>query len=476
MTGGWWSTMDHGMAETVTAPLPPVEGSARSLAGRWRRRSVTFVVGLVLADSSVVILALPAIYREFGAQVSEVAWVIISFNLALAVAAVPAAALVPRIGAERICVGGLVGFAAASLTCALAPSLQVLIGARFVQGMAGAAAVCAALEILPAVAGGERSAARAWAAAGVAGAALGPAIGGLLTEVFSWQTIFMVQVPLALAPIWLIGVRVTRTRPEPAGRPHLAANAALALLSAGLTAALFLLVLLLIEGWRMSPIAAAAVVSILPAASIITAPFEGHLLPVRVRVAAGAIVGAGGLAALGLMPGSGWWWTVPAQVLVGIGLALSLGGLTDAALAGRSRVALHGGVTIASRHAGIVLGLVLLTPVFVGDLDRQRDRAEKRGVEIVLDSRIAPTTKLALANVLVADVRREPGRLPDIASSFAKVEPDPGDRAAYQALAARLDSELDRAATSSFSRSFLFAALLAILGLIPVALSREVRL
>jgi hypothetical protein len=167
---------------------------------------------------------------------------------------------------------------------------------------------------------------------------------------------------------------------------------------------------------------------------------------------------------------------VPAQVLVGIGLALALGGLTDAALAGRSRVALHGGVTIASRHAGIVLGLVLLTPVFVGDLDRQRDRAEQRGVELVLDSEIAPTTKLALANVLVADLRREPGRLPDIARSFAKVEPGSDDRVAYEALAARLDAELDRAATSSFSRSFLFAALLAILGLIPVAMSREVRL
>lgn len=469
------STIPSKMAATITAPLPPVE-AALPRAGRWRRRAVTFVVGLVLADSSVVILALPAIYREFGAQVSEVAWVITAFNLALALGAVPAAALVPRIGAERICAAGLTGFGAASLTCALAPSLPVLIGARAVQGLSGAAAVCAALELLPAVTGNERNAARAWATAGVAGAALGPAVGGLLTEIFSWQTIFIVQVPLALAPVALIGVRGARTRPEPAGRPHLAANVALALLSAGLTAALFLLVLLLIEGWRMSPISAAVVVSVLPAASILTAPFEGRLFPVRARVAAGAIVGAGGLAALGLMPGSGWWWTVPAQILVGIGLALALGGLTDAALAGRSRVALHGGVTIASRHAGIVLGLLLLTPVFVGDLDRQRDRAEQRGVELVLDSRIAPTTKLALANVLVQDVRREPGRLPDIQRSFAKVEPDPGDRAEYRALAARLDNELDRAATSSFSRSFLFAALVALLGLVPVALSREVRL
>ena len=465
------------MGDMATAlPMSPEGAPAAARVARWRRRSVAVVVGLVLADSSVVILALPAIYREFGAQVTNVAWVLTAFNLALAASAVPAAALVPRIGAERLCALGLTAFGAASLACALAPSLGVLIGARAVQGVAGAAAVCAALELLPTVAGGEKKAARSWAAAGVVGAALGPAIGGLLTETFSWQTIFICQVPLAIAPIGLIGLRGTRARPERAGRPHLAANAALALLSAGLTAALFLLVLLLIEGWRLSPLAAAAVVSVLPAASILTGPFEGRVGQVRTRVAAGAIVGAGGLAALGLMPRPGWWWTVPAQVLVGVGLALALGGLTDAALAGRSRVALHGGVTIASRHAGIVLGLLLLTPVFVGDLDRQRARAEQRGVALVLDSRIAPTTKLALADVLAVDLRREPGRLPDIQASFAKVNPRASDRAEFEALATHLDDQLDRAATSSFSRSFLVAALLALLGLIPVAMSREVRL
>lgn len=460
----------------TTLPASPERRAAPTWSARWRRRAVAFVVGLVLADASVVILALPAIYREFGAEVANVAWVLTAFNLALALAAVPAAALVPHVGANRLCAIGLAAFGAASLACALAPSLGVLIGARAVQGVAGAAAVCAALELLPTVADGEQGAARSWAAAGVVGAALGPAIGGLLTEVFSWQAIFICQVPLAIAPIWLIGVRGARSRPERAGRPHLAANVALALLSAGLTAALFLLVLLLIEGWRMSPIAAAAVVSVLPAASILTAPLEGRVGPVRTRVAAGAVIGAGGLAALGLMPRPEWWWTVPAQVLVGIGLALALGGLTEAALAGRSRVALHGGVTIASRHAGIVLGLLLLTPVFVGDLDRQRARAEQRGVALVLDSRIAPTTKLALADAVTADLQREPGRLPDIRASFAKVDPKASDRSEFAALATRLEDQLDRAATSSFSRSFLLASLLALLGLVPVAMSREVQL
>lgn len=450
--------------------------TAKPGAARWRRRAVPLVVAMVLADSAVVILALPAIYREFSATVADVAWVVTAFNLALAVAAIPAAGLVRRVGAARLCSVGLLLFAAASLGCALAPSLGVLIGARAVQGLAGAAAVCAALDLLPQSAGGDRGAARSWAAAGIAGAAVGPAVGGLLTQVFSWQAIFIVQVPMALVPAVVIGFNGERSPVTPAGRPHLAANAALALLSAGLTAALFLIVLLLIEGWRLSPIAAAAVVSVLPAAAILAGPLERRLGTARVRAAAGTLVGAGGLAALGLMPAAGWWWTVPAQVLVGFGLALSLGGLTEAALAGRSRPALHGGVTIASRHAGIVVGLLLLTPVFMADLDVQSARAERKGVEMVIDSGIAPSTKLRLAARLATDIQRQPGRLPDVRRTIDALNVGRNERLALNALADRLDDRLDAAATSSFSRSFLLAALLALAGLVPIALARQVRL
>ena len=158
----------------------------------------------MLADASVVILALPAIYREYNAQVADVAWVVTAFNLSIALAAVPAARLATRRPAGQVCAGGLVLFAAASAACALAPSLAFLIGARAVQGVGGAAAVCAALELLPALAGSERRAVRVWAASGVAGAALGPAVGGLLTQLISWQSIFVAQVPLALIPALVV--------------------------------------------------------------------------------------------------------------------------------------------------------------------------------------------------------------------------------------------------------------------------------
>jgi hypothetical protein len=255
---------------------------------------------------------------------------------------------------------------------------------------------------------------RVWAAAGIAGAAVGPAVGGLLTQLISWQSIFVVQIPLALIPALVVvsrGAPVVATR---AGLPHIAANLALGLLSAGLAAVFFLLVLLLVEGWRMPPISAALVVTVIPAAAAVSGPFERRVASPRTRAAAGTLLGVGGVAALGLLPGAGWAWTLAPQLLVGTGLALSLGALTEAALAGRSPAAIHGGYTIAARHAGVVLGLVLLTPVFVADLDRQRDRATQKGAELVLDARIGALTKVDLASRIASDIRRQPGRLPDI--------------------------------------------------------------
>lgn len=437
---------------------------------------MALAVALVLGDGSVVVLALPAIYREYSAEVSDVTWVITAFNLAVALAAIPAARLARRRGAQLVCAGGLALFAASSAACALAPSLGVLIAARALQGIGGAAAVTAALELLPGLLGGERPAVRLWALAGGAGAALGPAVGGLLTELISWQSIFILQLPLALLPIPLVlGLRARPQTGDP-GRPHLAANAALLLLSAGLAAALFLIVLLLIEGWQLSPITAAIVVSALPAATIAAAPLERRLGPARVRAIAGAVLAGGGLAGLGLLPGARWFWTLPPQVLIGIGLALALGALTETALEGRSAVAIHGGTTIAARHAGVVLGLVLLTPVFVGDLDRQRGRAEQAAAAAFLDAPVSLTTQATVATAVSAELAASPGRLPNVKAIFARVEVEQKDQAEIARLQRVFQDQLDRAATSSFSRSFLFAAALALLALIPVVRGREVGL
>src|SRR6185312_10374249 len=268
-------------------------------------RSVPLSLGLaiavatVLADSSVVVLALPDLLSSFDVSIERVAWVITAFNLALAVFAVPA-------GAGRVAAVGLACFAAASAACAAAGNFDLLIAARCVQAVSGAAVVCAGLALMQDVSGSRRRGATAWAAAAAVGAALGPAAGGALTQAFTWRGVFAAQVPLALVPLLLLLLRggLRRSAGETPGRarPPISPNLALGLVSAALTAALFLLVLMLVRGWNLDPLEAAAVVSAIPAAALVT----GRLVPPanlsRGPAAGGVILIAGGLAALALVP------------------------------------------------------------------------------------------------------------------------------------------------------------------------------
>ncbi|MCD6016012.1 MAG: transporter [Solirubrobacterales bacterium] len=439
--------------------------------------ALSAAVGLVLADSSVVVLALPEIYRELDVSVSAVVWVLIAFNLVLALGALPAAHAATAAGPARLTLAGLALFGTASLACGLAPSIEALIVARCVQAIGGAAVVCAALELMPSVYGSERGAARAWAAAGATGAALGPGIGGLLTELISWQSIFLVQVPAALLlALPLIGPasdEAGRGRPAGPTRPHLAANAALGLVSAALAAALFLVVLLLIEGWRLTPIAAAAAVTVLPACSLLAAPLARRVAAVDARAAAGVILIGGGLAGLGLLPKASVLLTFPPQALVGVGLALTLSALTEAALAGRSAQAIHGGWTIAARHAGVVAGLLVLTPIFTADLEAERDDAEAAGTAALLDSRLPPGDKLELAERIAAQIEREGDKVPVLGPAFDPLPEDPEQRAAAVSLRTTIEDEVDRAATHAFSASFLVAAAFALAALVPIAIARR---
>ncbi len=443
---------------------------------RVARAALVVAVGVVLADSSIVVLALPDIYRSLDVSVSQVVWVLIAFNLVLALAAIPAALAAGRVGAGRLTVLGLFVFAGASLVCGLAPDVETLLVARCVQALGGAAAICAALELLPRVCDSERDAARLWAAAGAAGAVLGPGLGGLLTELVSWQSIFLVQVPIALLVAGPILI-VSREHLAPARvslsslRPHLAANAALALFSAALAAALFLIVLLLIEGWRLTPIATAAAVSVMPICSLLAAPLARRVPDVAARAASGALLVGGGLAALGLLPEATVVATFPPQALVGVGLALTLSALTETALEGRSPQAIHGGWTIAARHAGIVVGLLVLTPIFTGALENERDDAEIAGTAALLDSPLPISAKLDLVDRLTLQIEEDGDKVPIVGPAFDPPPDDAEQRTQQAALRAKIEDEVDRAATHAFSASFLLSAAFALAALIPIGLA-----
>lgn len=451
---------------------------------RPRVAALALAVGIVLADSSIVVLALPEIYRELDTSVAGVTWVLISFNLVMALAAVPAAHIARRVGPGVAAAIGLAIFAGAGLACGLADNLTTLIVARCVQALGGAAAVTAALELLPATVGSEKRAAAIWASAGATGAALGPAIGGLLTELVSWQSIFLIQVPISLiAAVPILSVakhematRVIETELRPAGRPHIAANLALAMVSAAIAAALFLLVLLLIEGWRLTPIGAAIVVSVMPLAALLGSRLDPLVPSAKARAAGGAILVSGGLGGLALLPKAEVILTAPPQVLVGIGLALVLSALTETALGGRAPQAIHGGWTISARHAGVVIGLLALTPIFTADIAQQRDDAIDAGTAVLLDSKVTPLLKLELAGKVSDQLDGEKGKVPTIGPAFKPLPSDPEERAQVETLRDELQDQLDRGATHAFSPSFGLAALLGLLALIPIGLSRRVDL
>jgi hypothetical protein len=394
--------------------------------------------------------------------------VLTAFNLTLALAIVPAV-MIGRRHPYRGWAIGLACFALASLACALAGSEMELIGARVLQALGGAVTVACAIEGIARIRGSHVLAAPVWGAAGTFGVAIGPAAGGILTDLLSWQSIFFVQVPLLFAiPIAMRG-SAGPPEPGPEGEPDLRPEVALALLSAGLTAALFLLVVLLTEGWALSPLAAAATVSAIPIAAFASRWLIERAGPPVSAALAGGLAIAGGLAALGVLPGASWALTLQPQILIGIGLALALPVLTIAAVGGRDPDGSRAATTIAARHIGIVLGIVILAPVLSAQLDSQRDRAQEASTSLLLDAPLPPDTKVALAEAISGQIDAAEGRLPQVGPAFDQVDPPEGTEGDYAELESGIEDQIQRAATNAFSIPFLGAAAFALLALIPIA-------
>ncbi|MFL6099385.1 MAG: MFS transporter, partial [Actinomycetales bacterium] len=309
---------------------------------------------------------------------------------------------------------------------------------------------------------------------GVAGTAVGPCVGGLLTQVFAWQSIFVVQIPFALLAV--PAALVTRAPHPPLPerhRPAVGPNVTLALLSGALTAALFLVVLLLVDGWHRSAATAAVTVSVVPTAALLARPIVRRVPAHPGAVTAtGCLLVAGGLVALALPPSSHLGWTIAPQALVGFGLGLTLDRLVLDAMRDRSPRALHGGWTIAARHIGVVLGLALLTPVFTADLKHAQLQAEEAITRLVLDAPIPGQSKIAVAHGLAEQLNREQGQIPDLHRAFSRVQLRTEQRPVAAQLERNLDDQLARAASRALRNAFLVGAGLA---LAAVASSIRVR-
>src|SRR5262249_22375962 len=187
-------------------------------------------------------------------------------------------------------------FSLASVGCALAGGLTLLLVARAVQGAAGGVILAAAGDAL----GPPRRPGRMWALVGVLSLAVGPVVGGALTQAFSWRAIFVAQAP---RPLVAVALRRTWAAPpdpaEPAPPRAVRPLVILALVSGALTALLFGVVLLLVVGWAMQPLSAALAVSIVPVAALAGALVRGRD---ATRVAIGSGLIGGGIPALACLP------------------------------------------------------------------------------------------------------------------------------------------------------------------------------
>jgi len=360
---------------------------------------IAVAAGLALADAAVVTLALPQVLLELDTTVEGVAAVIAVYTAVLALTLPLSAALHgPTTGAA-----GALLFAAASIGCASADSLEFLLAMRALQALGAAAMLASAFDALD----GADSGRRLWLGAAVAGTAAGPALGGLLTELFDWRAIFIAQAPVALAAApALLGAHVPAVR-DPLPRPprDLLAGFALALLSGALTAVLFLLVLLLISGWSVEPLAAAAAVTVLPLAAVAGSFVRG---PPATRAVAGCLLVAGGVACLAFLPEPSVLWTIAPQVLAGAGMGMAFPALAGELLPERTRG--QAAALLSLRHAGITLVLVALAPLVAAELDQQVDLARERGTAVVLDAALPPADKLRIAPRLFAEIETEDPR------------------------------------------------------------------
>ena len=202
---------------TAVAPAPIRYGTP---AGRWVLLATVLGSSLAFIDSTVVNIALPDIGRALDADAAGLQWTINGYSLSLASLILLGGSLGDRYGRKRIFQIGVAWFAGASLLCGVAPTVEILIGARVLQGIGGALLTPGALAILEAsfVREDRSRAIGAWSGLGGIGGALGPFLGGWLVEAASWRLIFLINVPLAAAVLVVAGRHVPESRNPAAAR------------------------------------------------------------------------------------------------------------------------------------------------------------------------------------------------------------------------------------------------------------------
>jgi EmrB/QacA subfamily drug resistance transporter len=201
----------------------PMEASSPAPPDRRRRLLILgiccmslLIVGL---DTTIVNVALPAIHRSFHASLAGLQWTIDAYTLVLASLLMLAGSTADRLGRRRLFQIGLVVFSLASLLCALAPTLELLVAARVLQAIGGSMLNPVAMSIIRNVFDDPRERAQAiglWGGVVGISLALGPVVGGALVDSVGWRSVFLVNVPVGLLAFLLTARFVPESRaPRP---------------------------------------------------------------------------------------------------------------------------------------------------------------------------------------------------------------------------------------------------------------------
>jgi EmrB/QacA subfamily drug resistance transporter len=397
---------------------------------RWVLGLSALASFMVVLDMLVVATALSTIQRDFGASLADLEWTVNAYVLSFAVLLMTGAALGDRFGRRRVFVVGLGLFALASAACALAPSIGALVAARTVQGVGAALIMPLALTLMNVAFPPER---RGWATGvygGVTGlaATLGPVIGGAVTQGLAWEWIFWLNVPIGLGAIPLVLSRVPESRgprvrldlpgivlagaaalgivwalvrsswwPFLAGCVALAAfvavsrraaapmlplrlfasrafsagNAAIFLVNATLTGAIFFTAQFFQVASGLSPLAAGLRLLPLGLMPLLIGPRAGALADrfgSRTLVLAGSLALAVGMAGLALAasPDASFLWLVGPLILTGIGIALAIPAITRAVVSqvAPPDLAKASGTFSTLRQLGGAFGVAVLGAAF----------------------------------------------------------------------------------------------------------------
>jgi EmrB/QacA subfamily drug resistance transporter len=214
-------------AEAATATEPePEPGGARPLLlrsgrGRWVLAATVGASSIAFLDGTVVNVALPAIGRDLDTELGGLQWVLNGYMLSTAALILLGGSLGDRLGRRAVFLAGVAVFAAASVACGVAPTIQLLVLARVAQGVGGALLTPASLAILEASFRREDRARAIGAWSGLSGvaSAVGPFLGGWLVDAASWRWVFLLNLPLAAAVV-LVALRHVPESRDPLATRH----------------------------------------------------------------------------------------------------------------------------------------------------------------------------------------------------------------------------------------------------------------